>query len=94
MVFSGQAVSTVAEHNPVKAELTAADELVALPPGAKEVVADVRALRQVAKLLSELSPVKNVEHPALTPVGIIGFAVATGVAAEVVFAVAFVLAED
>lgn len=42
------------------------------------------------KLLSELSPVKNVEHPVLSPVGIKGFAVATGVADEIALAVAFV----
>lgn len=78
------------EHKFVSAEPTAEEEAVVLLPGANEAVAAVREVRQVVRLLSVLSPVKNAEQPELTPVGIKGFAVATAVADEVALAVALV----
>ena len=90
ILLSGHALSTVDEHKFVSAEPTAEEEAVVLLPGANEAVAAVREVRQVVRLLSVLSPVKNAEQPELTPVGIKGFAVATAVADEVALAVALV----
>lgn len=74
--LSGHALETEDAHKLVRAEVTAADEVVVLLPGANALVALVKAVKQLLRSLAELRVVKNAEHPELIPVGIKGFAVA------------------
>jgi hypothetical protein len=71
--LSGQVPSRLVAQRLVRAEVTAAEEVLLLP-GAKDAVAVDMADRQLARDVSESRPLRKVEHVALMLVGMRGFA--------------------